>query len=97
MRSELADALKANVALQKANTALQTELDSLKAAQCGAPEPWRERVVLRLSSRSPAAGEGVMVGLRRERVRALGLVWGLKGKSGRGEVSCMVLYMMVPD
>jgi len=45
MRSELADALKANVALQKANTALQTELDSLKAAQCGAPEPWRERVV----------------------------------------------------
>ena len=38
-----------------------------------------------------------MVGLRRERVRALGLVWGLKGKSGRGEVSCIVLYMMVPD
>ena len=30
MRSQLADALKANVALQEANDALQTELDSLK-------------------------------------------------------------------
>jgi hypothetical protein len=30
-----------------------------------------------------------MVGLRRERVRALRLVWGLKGKGGHGEVSCI--------